>query len=107
MKANQVRADCSSSVSTEIRTRTQGKRVYFLVENRSFFTIFIQFDGAPASNGAEGIELLGQMKYELWGVFAPTNDAIYLTGTQPTMQQVNYTEGYDTDMTPYEERDHS
>lgn len=78
-----------------------------MVENRSFFPIFIQFDGPAPSDGSQGIELLGQMKYELWGVFAPTNESIYLTGTQPTAQQINYTDGYDTDMTPYEVLDHA
>jgi hypothetical protein len=107
MKASSYRADCSRTSPTEIRARPGKKRVYFLVENRSFFTIFINFDTAPTPDGAHGVELLGQMKYELWGDFTPTNESIYFIGTQVAAQQVNYAEGYFGEFEPFEVSDHS
>jgi hypothetical protein len=96
MRANNVRRDCSSVVPKDIRKLQGKRRVYFLVENRSAASIFMQYDSVPRSDGSDGIEIVAGFKYELFGVHAPNNDVIWLTGSVATVQQVNVTEGYES-----------
>lgn len=94
MRGLNTRRDCSANVPTNIR-KLKSRRVYFLVENRSPFSIYMQYDTNAPSNGSDGIEIVAGFKYELWGEFAPDNDNIWLTGSSgATMQQVNFSEGY-------------
>jgi hypothetical protein len=97
MRGLNTRRDCSAVAPTQIRKLKQ-KRVYWLVENRSPNSIYMQYDTAAPSNGSDGIEITSGSKYELWGIFAPNNDTIWLTGSNGiTVQQVNFTEGYEED----------
>jgi len=101
MKASSYRADCSSIAPSEIRKKAGKYRVYWLVENRSPFPIYQNYDGAAPSNGSQGIEIQGNTKYELWGEFAPNNETIFLTGSNPSAQQVEISEGYREDQQSY------
>ena len=96
MRANCTRRDCSSVVPRDIRKLQGKRRVYFLVENRSSASIFLQFDGVPPSDGSDGVEIVAGFKYELFGIHAPNNDVIWLRGSSATNQQVNVTEGYES-----------
>lgn len=95
MRALNTRRDCSSTVPRDIRKLQGKRRVYFLVENRSSATIYMQYDSPPRSDGSDGIEIVAGFKYELSGSFAPNNDVIWLTGSISTLQQVNLSEGYE------------
>jgi len=95
MRGMNTRRDCSSVTPRDIRKLAGKRRVYFLVENRSSNSIYLQYDTPAPSDGSQGTEILAGLKYELYGIFAPNNDVIWLTGAIATNQQVNLTEGYE------------
>lgn len=98
MRGLNTRRDCSSQVPRDIRKLQGKKRVYFLLENRSPFSLYMQYDTTPAGDGSEGVEIVAGFKYELYGVFAPNNEVIWIRGSSgATLQQVNFTEGYQDD----------
>lgn len=95
MRGQSTRRDCSGNAPTNIKKLLGKQRVYFLVENRSPNSIYMQYDTAAPKDGSDGIEIISGYKYELYAPFAPDNEQIWLTGSNgATTQQVNFTEGY-------------
>jgi len=79
--------------------KLKGVRIYLLVENRdpAGATIYMDYNSIPQSDGTGGIELVFGIKYELYTPFAPDNEIIWFVGSLgATKQQVNITEGYQT-----------
>jgi hypothetical protein len=77
------------------RRKLAGQRVYFLVENRSPTSVYMNYDNVPASDTTEGIEIVAGAKYEVWAPFAPDNEVIWFVGANGAVQQrCNITEGY-------------
>lgn len=107
MRTSVIRADCSRTVPNEIRKRPGLKRVYMMIENRSSFVIYFNYDHAASNDGHQGVEIPAGVKYELWGTFCPQNDTMFVTGSTVASQQVNYAEGYEDNLTDYEVRDHA
>jgi hypothetical protein len=98
MRGTNTRRDCSATTPRDIRKLHNRNRVYWLLENRSPTSVYMQYDTAARSDGSEGIEIVAGAKYELWDKFAPNNDVIWLTGSNgATLQQVLLTEGYEGD----------
>lgn len=70
---------------------SKGRRSYFLLENRSGATVYLNFD--MSANINDGVQILAGGVYELEQT-APDN-TIHISGSLSSGQRVNITEAFD------------
>ena len=79
-----------SSSKTQTLYPTKGERSYFLLENRSGATVYLNFDAEANAN--DGIQIPAGGLYELEQT-APSNN-IHIAGSQVADQRINITEAF-------------